>query len=80
MNRKTYCITEQAPESLTAKIIKIITALSCAAVILVTAYFPELFILTERKALKSAVEQGEPEAISYYQRHYINHNINLFEN
>ncbi len=42
------------------------------------AVFPELIITPWKYQLQNEVRAGEPEAIAYYEKHYISKGIELF--
>lgn len=42
--------------------------------------YPEMYLTTWKYQLKKEVEAGEPEAITYYNRHYLSKGVFLFDN
>lgn len=50
--------------------------MSCMIVKIIA--YPEMYFTTWRYQLENDVRAGEPEAVSYYEKHYIAKGIELF--
>lgn len=61
------------------KIFIILTLMIFSVILTVVAIFPELFSTTAKASLKRDIDNGNKQAIEYYNNTYKKHNIKLFK-